>query len=61
MELRHFVEIVDVTDMAIVYSMAQIYRYMDVMIASHFIVGDHNVDVSIDLGHSVKVQMWDVY
>ena len=33
--------------------MAKIYRYMDVMIASHFIVGDHNVDVSIDLGHSV--------
>ena len=35
--------------------MAQIYRYMDVMITSHFIVGDHNVHVSIDLGHSVEL------
>ena len=41
--------------------MAQIYRYMNVMIASHFIVGDHNVDVSIDLGHTVEAAVQQYY
>lgn len=38
---------------AVHYPVAQIYRYIDIMITSHFIVGDHNVDVSIHLGHTV--------
>ena len=33
--------------------MAQIYRYIDVMITHYKMAGDHNVHVSIDLGHTV--------
>ena len=35
------------------YTMAQIYRYIDVMITHYKMAGDHNVHVSIDLGHTV--------
>ena len=35
------------------YRVAQIYRYIDVMITHYKMTGDHNVDVSIDLGHTV--------
>ena len=37
------------------YTMAQIYRYIDVMITHYKMAGDHNVDVSIDLGHTVCI------
>ena len=33
--------------------MTQIYRYIDVMITHYKMAGDHNVHVSIDLGHTV--------
>ena len=32
--------------------MVQIYRYIDVMITHYKMAGDHNVHVSIDLGHT---------